>query len=78
MINQGVKRSILRWIHILFGLPLIGFVYSPPAETEPYRYMFQYVFMPVLLASGLWLWKGPAVRRLFSKTSVSANAAANP
>lgn len=61
------ERLILRWIHILFGLPLIGFVYGPPAEVQPYAPMFQYVFMPGLLLSGLWMWKGHLVRRLFSK-----------
>ncbi|QDU31016.1 hypothetical protein ETAA8_61690 [Anatilimnocola aggregata] len=65
--NQNTKRSILRWTHILFGLPLIGFVYGPPAETEPYRYMFQYVFVPVLLLTGLWMWKGHVVERLIWK-----------
>lgn len=67
--NQSTKRSIARWIHVLFGLPLIGFVYGPPAETEPYRYLFQYVFVPVLLLSGLWMWKGHLVTRLFSNRS---------
>lgn len=62
-----MSRSILRWIHIFFGLPLIGFVYGPPAEVEPYRYMFQYVFVPGLLVSGLWMWKGHVLRRLISK-----------
>ena len=38
MMTEAAKRSILRWVHIIFGLPLIGFVYGPPAETEPYRY----------------------------------------
>jgi hypothetical protein len=65
--NQGLKRTILRWIHIVIGLPLIGFVYGPPAETEQYRYMFQYVFMPVLLVSGAWMWKGHVVERLIWK-----------
>jgi thiosulfate reductase cytochrome b subunit len=65
--SQGTNRSILRWVHLLCGLPLVGFVYGPPAETEQYRYMFQYVFMPVLLLSGLWMWKGHLVRRPFSK-----------
>ena len=65
--TTATERSIVRWIHILFGLPLIGFVYGPPAETEPYRYLFQYVFVPVLLLSGLWMWKGHLVRRLLSK-----------
>ena len=64
--NQGTQRLIIRWIHILFGLPLIGFVYGPPAETEQYRPMFQYLFVPVLLLSGFWMWKGHLVRRLFA------------
>ncbi|ADB18178.1 conserved hypothetical protein [Pirellula staleyi DSM 6068] len=67
--NQATQRTILRWVHILFGLPLIGLVYGPPAETEPYRYMFQYLFMPVLLVSGLWMWKGHLVTRLFARKS---------
>ena len=63
--NNSTSRTIVRWIHILVGLPLIGFIYGPPAETEPYRYLFQYVFVPALLLSGLWMWKGHVVRRLF-------------
>lgn len=65
--SEAVKRSIVRWIHIFFGLPLVGFVYGPPAETEPYRYLFQYVFVPALLVSGLWLWKGNTLKRIFWK-----------
>lgn len=72
--TQATQRFILRWIHILVGLPLIGFVYGPPAETEPYRFMFQYVFMPVLLASGLWMWKGPWLTRLIFKRSPTTAA----
>ncbi len=67
--NSGTKRSILRCIHIICGLPLIGFVYGPPAETEQYRYMFQYFFVPGLVLSGLWMWKGHLLRRLISKRS---------
>jgi hypothetical protein len=67
--TTATERTIFRWVHILFGLPLIGFIYGPPAETEQYRYMFQYVFVPVLLLSGLWMWKGHVARRLFSKRS---------
>ena len=67
--TTATERTIFRWVHILFGLPLIGFVYGPPAETEPYRYLFQYVFVPVLLLSGLWMWKGHLVRRRLSNPS---------
>jgi len=67
--TSSAKRSIFRAIHIIFGLPLIGFVYGPPAETEPYRYMFQYIFVPVLLISGVLMWKGHLITRMFSKGS---------
>lgn len=65
--TNATQRSILRVIHIVFGLPLIGFVYGPQPETEPYRYLFQWVFVPVLLISGLWMWKGHVVMRLFAR-----------
>jgi hypothetical protein len=34
--NDATKRSILRWIHIIFGLPIIGYIYGPPKEVQPY------------------------------------------
>ncbi len=58
---------IFRWIHILFGFPIIGYIYGPQQEVQQYAPMFRYIFMPVLLLSGLWLWKGHLVLRLFAK-----------
>jgi hypothetical protein len=59
----STERTVLRWVHVVFGLPLVGLVYGPPAETEKYRPMFQYVFVPALVLSGLWMWKGHLLRR---------------
>lgn len=67
--NAGAQRIILRWIHIIFGLTVIGYIYGPPEEVAQYAPMFRYVFMPVLLASGLWMWKGHLVTRIFAKKS---------
>lgn len=61
------KRAILRWVHILFALPLIGFIYGPPAETEQYRSYFQFLYMPVVALSGLLMWKGHLLARLFGR-----------
>jgi hypothetical protein len=63
------KRTILRWIHIIFGLPLLGYIYGPPEEVAQYAPMFRYVFVPVLILSGLLMWKGHLISRLFSKKS---------
>ena len=34
--SQGTKRSILRWIHIVFSIPIIGYIYSPFEELPKY------------------------------------------
>lgn len=72
--NQGTKRSVLRWIHIIFSIPIVGYVYSPFEEIPKYAAATRYVFLPVLILTGLWMWKGHVVRRLISKTTLSASA----
>ena len=65
--NQGTKRSILRSIHIIFALPLLGYIYGPPAETVPYLPYLRFGYVPIIVLSGLLMWKGDALRRLFTK-----------
>jgi hypothetical protein len=70
--TQSTKRSILRWIHIVFGIPIIGYVYSPFEEIPNYAPLVRFVFLPVLLLTGLWMWQGHVLRRLVSKRSPGA------
>jgi len=65
--SPSIKRTIFRWIHILLGFPILGYIYGPPDEVQQYLPVYRYVFVPVLVISGLWLWKGHLVTRLFSK-----------
>jgi hypothetical protein len=65
--KDTTKRSILRWIHIVFGIPIAGYVYSPFEDIPSYAPVVRYVALPAIVLSGLWMWKGQAVRRLFSK-----------
>jgi len=65
--KDTTKRSILRWIHIIFGLSILGYIYGPPEEVLQYRDNFRFVFVPVIVLSGLWMWKGHVIRGLFSK-----------
>lgn len=67
MISNATQRTILRWIHIVFGIPIIGYIYSPFEEIPNYAPAVRYVFLPVILLSGLWMWKGHVLRRLISK-----------
>jgi Mn2+/Fe2+ NRAMP family transporter len=67
--NDATKRSILRWIHIVFGIPIIGYVYSPFEELLNYAPVVRFVSIPVITLTGLWMWKGHDLRRLISKRS---------
>ena len=67
--KDTTKRSILRSIHLIFALPIVGYIYGPPSETVQYLPYFRFVYFPVIVLSGLWMWKGHAIRRLFSSGS---------
>jgi hypothetical protein len=34
--NQAIARTIFRWIHIVFGLPILGYIYDSPTNTPHY------------------------------------------
>jgi hypothetical protein len=69
MVTEAAKRSIFRWIHIICGIPIIGYIYDSPSDTHNYATSVRYVFLPALLVSGLWMWKGHLLRRFISKRS---------
>ena len=66
--TEATKRSIFRWIHLFFAIPIIGYIYSPFKELPNYAPVVRFVAFPVIALSGLWMWKGHVVRRLISKT----------
>lgn len=66
--TEATKRSIFRWIHLTFAIPIIGYIYSPFKELPNYAPVVRYVAFPVIALSGLWMWKGQLIRRLISKT----------
>jgi hypothetical protein len=74
MIKETTKRSIFRWIHIICGIPILGYIYDSPSDTHNYAFSVRYVFLPVLLLSGLWMWKGHVVRQLIWKRSARQGA----
>ena len=65
--HRGITRTFFRWIHIIFGIPIIGYIYSPFQELPNFAPVVRFVAFPVIALSGLCMWKGHAVRRLISK-----------
>jgi hypothetical protein len=65
--KETTKRTIVRWIHIICGIPIVGYIYSPFEQIPNYAPATRFVFLPVMLVSGLWMWKGHLVRQFVSK-----------
>ena len=76
--SQSTQRSIFRWIHIIFSIPIVGYIYSPFDKLPDYAFPTRYIFLPTMVLTGLWMWKGHVVLRLFSKRSAQAHAADTP
>ena len=56
--SNATKRSILRCIHIIFTIPILGYIYGPAAEVEQYAPAVRFVFVPVIILSGYWMYSG--------------------
>jgi len=75
--KEATKRWIFRWVHIICGIPILGFIYDRLRirTTTP---SVRYVFLPVLLLFGALDVKGMSFDDLFSRRSARQEAPANP
>ena len=74
--KDATKRSIVRSIHLVLSIPIIGYIYSPFEQLPAYAPRVRIVVVPLMLLSGLWMWKGHVLRRLFSKRPAEPDVSA--
>jgi hypothetical protein len=55
MISDVTQRSIFRWIHIVFSIPITGYVYSPFKELPNDAPVVRFVAVSVMVLSGFWI-----------------------
>ena len=58
MISGATKRTILRCIHLVLSIPILGYVYSPFEEIPNYAPAVRCVFVPSIILSGFWMYSG--------------------
>ena len=56
--SNSIKRTILRWIHLALAIPILGYIYSPFAELPNYAAVTRFVFAPVMILAGYWMYSG--------------------
>ena len=61
--KAATERKIIRWLHIILSIPILGYIYGPVAANPPAANAVRWVFLPVVILSGLWMWKGHLLRK---------------
>src|SRR5678816_916754 len=56
MISNATKRKILRTIHLILSIPMLGYIYGEPAEVAQYASFVRFVAVPVIILSGFWMY----------------------
>jgi hypothetical protein len=71
--KTATKRSILRWIHLIATIPVLGYIYGKPEDVGQYADAGRYIFVPVIMLSGYWMYSGV----IFAVIGVAAWLGAN-
>jgi hypothetical protein len=63
--NSLEERILIRTLHLVLSVPIIGFIYGPVAHIPPAAAFTRFVAVPLVILSGVWMWQKPRlVRRL--------------
>src|SRR5262245_9320580 len=58
MISRATIRTILRLVHLVLAIPILGYIYAPPAEAQQYAFATRFVFVPLIILAGYWMYAG--------------------
>ena len=56
-------RIAIRWMHIVLGLVVMCYIYSPFHENESFQIVMKFVIIPVITITGIWIWQFRAVNK---------------
>lgn len=69
--KAAMERKIIRWLHIIASVPIIGYIYGPVKNIPRAVSAIQWVLFPLIVLSGLWLWKGHVVKKWVKKKKLA-------
>src|SRR5438477_11484705 len=58
MTSIATKRVILRSVHLILSIPILGYIYEPASEVQQYAGGVRFVFVPAMILSGYWMYAG--------------------
>ncbi|MEJ6391625.1 hypothetical protein V8J82_00065 [Gymnodinialimonas sp. 2305UL16-5] len=65
--TAAALRTTLRWFHIVGGLIIGTYLYSPWSANAAFTAMTLYLVTPALVLSGIAMWKQGPILRFFRR-----------
>lgn len=66
--NASHERVLIRTLHLILSIPILGFLYGPVSHIPRAAWFTQFIAFPIVAVSGLWLWLKPRILRSLRKT----------
>lgn len=67
--TAATLRKALRWFHIIGGLILGTYLYSPWGSNPAFTVLTLYVITPAMAVTGLLMWKQGPISRFFRRVN---------
>lgn len=58
--TAATKRAVLRWVHLVAVIPVLGIIYGRPEEVQQYIDGPRLIFVPILFLTGYWMYADAA------------------
>ena len=58
MISNATRRLMIRSMHLVLSIPILGYIYAEPSEARQYAAATRLVFVPLIVLSGYWMYLG--------------------
>ncbi|SHG66913.1 hypothetical protein SAMN04488109_1326 [Chryseolinea serpens] len=71
--TNATERKILRWVHIIASVPIVGYIYGPVAERPEAVIVVRFILFPAVVLTGLWMWKGMWLKNWWKKKIAMAS-----
>lgn len=65
--KAATERKLIRWVHILLSIPILGYIYGPVATLKYPAMVTKFIFLPIIVLTGFWLWKGHRIKKWITK-----------
>lgn len=63
--QQRYERASFLCSQCGLSIPILGYIHGPVSEIPPAAFATRFVFVPAVILSGLWMWKGHVLKRAF-------------